>query len=237
MGLEILHRRIRDRRARRLLDRARSRDPAELTGIVPDLEAIVSADDGSAQFTAVRALAAVARSDQSHPVRDSATDALIEALATGTESLQAAVGPELRYVALERPAIVPRLDQPYADILLAPGTHASRRVAIDVGILTAVHGPETQLSGAREALQETLLGGTGPDRRAAGIAYVLMAGTPSVTDDPGPIAEHLAILRGELEVEQLPQKPHLQRLADGRTLDDAIVAYARVDRSRTEPTR
>lgn len=224
--IETARRRLRDRRARRLLDRARSQSPEDLDGIVPALETIVAADDADARFRAVGALSALARRRQSHPVRERATDALVAILEDGTPAVQVAVSPELRHAALERPALVARLDEPYAGIVASGDHRARRRVTTDAGILLADHGTDVDAPAVREALRELLVGGHREGRRTAATAYVLLAGSPSLVDDPGTVAEHLAILEGELDEPPIPADSHLRPLADDRTLGDAIEAYA-----------
>lgn len=230
MVIEPARRRWRERRARRLLDRARSHEPAALDGIVPTLRGIVATDDGGARFRAVEALAAVARSGQAHPVRSRATDALVELLAEGSDPVRAAVSPEVRYVALERPAVVPRIDEPFAAVL-TDGGHAPRsRVATDAGILVAEGDAGDDLPATMGALEELLVGGDPAARRAAVRAYLLVAGSPSAVPNPGTVAEHLAILGGELDEPLVGADAHLRHLADGRTLADAAAAFAAADR-------
>jgi len=225
--IEATRRRLRDRRARRLLNRARSQSPEDLAGIVPTLEAIVAADDADARFSAVRALSALARSQQSHAVRERATEALVGILEDGPPAVQAAVSPELRHAALERPDLVGRLDDPYAGILATGDRRVRRRVAIDAGILLAEHGTDVDAPATREALRDLLLGGDLAGRRNAAVAYLLLADSPSLVEESETVAEHLAILEGELDEPPIPANSHLRPLADDRSLGEAIEAYAK----------
>jgi len=227
--IETARRRLRDRRARRLLDQARSQSPGDLEGIVPTLEALVAADDADARFRAVGALSALARSQQSHPVRERATDALVGILEDGAPAVQVTVSPELRHAALDRPELVSRLDDPYAGILASESHRARRRVAVDAGILLAEHGTDVDAPDTRKVLRELLVGGDREDRRTASTAYVLLAGSPSLLEEPGTVAEHLAILEGELDGPLIPADSHLRRLADDRSLGEAIDAYAELE--------
>lgn len=229
MVIETARRRLRDRRARRLLDRARSKSPPNLEGAVPSLQSIVEADEGDARFVAVQGLSAIARSEQSHPVRERAVDALLDLLAEGTDPVRQAVSPELRYVALERPDVVARLDEPYAGVIESESGPARRQVATDAGVLLAERDADPPMPATLAALRRLLLGGAPSGRRAAARAYVLLAGTPSAVDEAGTVAEHLAILRGELEEPLFAPDSHLAQVADGRTLDDAVSAYSAVD--------
>jgi len=216
---------LRQRRARRLLDRARHGPASRLDGeAVERLGALLEAD-GSRQVAA-EALEAIARAGEDGPVRAAATDLLVEVVADGDPDQQATAARSLRYVALRRPAVVPRLDDPYAGILSDHRHGAHREVAVDAGmVLSRVDGAATDLPGTRETLREALVGGPDDARRAAAIAYVVAADRADDFDYPGSVAEGLAILRAETDGEFPAAETAERRLAEGRTVADAVDAY------------
>lgn len=193
--------------------------------MVSSLRGIVESDDADARFSAIEALAAIARSGDPHPVRERASEAIVEILTEGSPDVRSAASPEARYVALERPSFAARIDDPYASILASGDPVVRRRVATDAGILLAEHGDGASMPATREALRKTLVSGTAEGRAAAAVAFVLLAEDPTLVGEPSTVAEHLAIIAGEREEPLTGEDSHLRRLADGRTLRDAVEAY------------
>lgn len=230
MGLlDLGGRWLRDRRARRLLERARHAPDVD-EGLVEDLEALLPADPRSRR-AAAEALESLARRRDPSSARARATDRLVDLLGDDDPALQAAAARALRYVALERPDVVERLDDPYAAIL-GDGRHdAHREVAVDAGmVLSEVTAAAEDLPATREALRETLAGGSDRDRRSAALAYVLAADRAGAFDHPGEIAEGLAILGSGIEGDLPAESTTVQSLAEGRTLTDAVTAFREASR-------
>lgn len=216
---------MRGRRARRLLERARHEPPSRLDPAVVEELGDLLAAEGSRRVAA-QALEAIARGGEPGPVRAGATDLLVELLADGDADQQATAARSLRYVALRRPAVVPRLDGPYAAVLGDHRHGAHREVAVDAGmLLSRVEGAAGDLPETREALRESLVGGPERARRAAAAAYVVAADRADAVDHPGSVAEGLAILRGENGDELLDAESPERRLAEGRTVADAVEAF------------
>ncbi len=226
MGLiERGRRRLRERRARRLLARARHGDPDRLAGVVTDLGALANVDGrGRAATLAVEGLAAIARSENESQSRRRATDALVEVLADDDEALANAAAEQLGYVGLERPETLDRLDPAYATVLADWDHLAHRRVAVDVAAIAVRHhrGGRDPLPVARRRLRECLLAGAREVRVDAASAYVVMADRPEVVDDAETVAGYLSILAGDLDREVPAPDTQARRVADGRTVSEAI---------------
>lgn len=217
---------IRRRRARRLERRARTLRPAELDDSTVYALAELASGDGETRFLAVEGLAAIARNGQRDPTRDRATEALLSVLREGDDDLQAVAARSLRYVALEREPVVERLDGPFARILDRWDHAAHREVAADAGMLLARPNPRHDLPEVVTSLREALVGGPPAARGNAAVAYVLAAEHPDRFERPDHVAEHLAILGGDRDAALPPPDDPVRTLAGGRTLDDAVEAFA-----------
>ncbi|PSQ17184.1 hypothetical protein BRD00_08290 [Halobacteriales archaeon QS_8_69_26] len=216
---------LRVRRARRLLSRARHGPASGLDPAAVEELGDLLAADGS-RDVAAEALEAIARTGEAGPARSRATDLLVESLADGDPDRQATAARSLRYVALRRPAVVPRLDDPYAAILADTRHGAHREVAVDAGmVLSRVDGAAADLPETRETLREVLAGGPTDARRSAAVAVVLAADRADAFEHPGRIAEGLAILRGRADGEVPGPGTAERRLAEGRTVADAVGAF------------
>lgn len=214
---------LRARRARRLRDRARhgsGTDPETVEALSEFLAA-----DGPAREIAAEGLEVVARTGDDGSARAAATDRLVSTVGAENPDLAARAARSLRYVALRRPGVVPRIDGPYADVLSDPRHGAHRPVAVDAGmVLSRVDGAAADLPATREALRETLLGGPDDARRHAGVAYAIAADRAGAFADPRTIAEGLAIL-GSRDGSIPASGSTARRLAEGRTVADAVTAF------------
>lgn len=230
----MLGRWLRERRLRRLRDRARTLDPAALADDVADIETAARESDGRARTLAVEALSALARAGpgsgsgaesgknptgEEMSVPERAAAALVDALPFGNEALAADALRTLRYVVTERPAsgVADRLDGPFAAAVDDWDHAAHRRVCVDAGVLlrAGVTMPET-----RAALWTALEGGPPEVRTNASLAYLQVAATPGALDDPGAVAAELrSVASGR---DPFPSQGAAARaLADGRTVDGA----------------
>lgn len=214
---------LRERRARRLLERARHGAGVD-EDAVAELVDLCSADPGSRRMAA-EALEALARRADPSPVRAAATDGLVELLNGEDPDLAAAAARALRYVALERPGVVGRLDEPYAAILSEGDDDAGRDVAIDAGMVLSRVEAAADLPATREALRDALAGGSDRTRRDAALAYVLAADSVGEFDHPGEIAEGLAILESGVDGDLPAEGTTARGLAEGRTVEDAVAAF------------
>jgi hypothetical protein len=215
---------LRTRRARRLRRRARSLDPADADGVVEACRALANGRGGDERLLAVEGLEAVARKGTDHPVRDAAVDALLATVRGGGDRVGAAAVRSLRYVGLDREAAVPRLDGPVSTALDRWDHPGHDRIAVDAGMLLGRADPRHDLPAVRETLLECLAGGPRDVREHAAVAYVLAADDPDRFDRPREVREHLSILRGAVDGELPAPDSPARRLADDRTLRDAVDA-------------
>lgn len=239
---------LRERRARRLRDRARTLDPAALTDEVDDLADVATNADGETQALAVEALAALARGgadprderaepgpEESAPgsdgdgggderpgdaVPERAAVALAAALPLSDDELEADAVQTLRYVVTERPAtaVTGRLDASLAAAVDDWGHTAHRQVTLDAGVLL---GDGVRLPETRAALWAALDGGPPAVREHAALAYLQVADRPDVLEDRTTVAAALrAVARGRDE--SLPPEGSAARtLAGGLTVREA----------------
>ncbi len=227
----MLGRWLQERRLRRLRDRARTLDPPALADDVADLRTAAREGDDRTRTLAVEALSALARAgagdggeDEQPPTREAsvperATTALVDALPFADDALAADALRTLRYVVTERPdsAVADRLDAPFAAAVDGWDHAAHRRVCVDAGVLlrAGVAMPET-----RAALWTALEGGPPAVRTDASLAYLQVAATPGVLDDPAAVAAGLHSVAAGREPFP-PQGSAARALADGRTVEEA----------------
>ncbi len=229
----MLGRWLRKRRLRRLRDRARTLDPEALSDDVEDLRNAAQDGDERALTLAIEALSALARAgsgssavdenrggagrDESVPER--ATAALVDVLPLEKDTLEADALRTLRYVVTERPdsAVADRLDAPFATAVDDWDHAVHRRVCVDAGVLlrAGVAMPET-----RTALRTALDGGPPEVRTNASLAYLQVAATPAVVDDPGAVAAELRSVAAGRDPFPPPGSA-ARALADGHTVAEA----------------
>jgi len=223
----VLGRWLRERRLRRLRDRARTLDPAALSDDVEDLRTAARESDGHARTLAVEALSALARAGDGDgetvagavSVPERAATALVESLPLEEGTLTADTLRTLRYVVTERAdsAAADRLDGPFAAAVDDWDHAAHRQVCVDAGVLlrAGVAMPET-----RAALWTALTEGSPEVRANASLAYLQVAADPTTVEHPAAVAAELrsvATGRGEF-----PSPGSAARtLADGRTVSEA----------------
>ena len=224
----MLERWLQERRLRRLRDRARTLDPPALADDVDDLRTAAREGDGRARTLAVEALSALARAGDGSgaesdgdgtDVPERAAAALVDALPVGDDALEADTLRTLRYVVTERPdsGVADRLDAPVAAAVDDWDHAAHRRVCVDAGVLlrAGVALPE-----ARAALWTALEGGPPEVRANASLAYLQVAATPGVLDDPAAVAAELGSVTAGRD--PFPSRGSAARaLADGRTVQEA----------------
>lgn len=222
---------LRERRVRRLRDRARTLGTADLADDVDTLRTAAVEGEGRRQTLAVEALSALARGgtapradgDESDAsVADRAAAALVAALPATDDRLAADTLRTLRYVVDERPGAVAvgRLDEPLA-ALVDDWEHAAHgAVTLDAGALLG--GTEPDLPATRAALWAALDGGTPAVREHAATAYLQVADRPDRLADPAAVADALrSVVQGRTA--PLPPEGSVARtLAGGRTVSDAV---------------
>jgi len=197
---------------------------------VADLRTAAREGDDRARTLAVEALSALARggsgsgdegdgSTDEESVPERAAAALVDALPFENDALDADALRTLRYVVTERPdsAAADRLDGPFAAAVDDWDHAAHRRVCVDAGVLlrAGVAMPAT-----RAALWTALEGGPPEVRANASLAYLQVAATPAVLDDPSAVAAELeSVATGR---DPFPSEGSAARaLADGRTVQEA----------------
>lgn len=213
---------LRTHRLRRLRDRARTLDPAALTGEVDALQTAARDGDDRTRRLAVEALTALARStpdeDGAASVPERAAVALSEILPVD-DALTADALHTLRYVVTERPdsVVVDDLDAPFAAAVDDWDHAAHRGVCVDAGVLlrAGVAMPAT-----RSALWTAVESGPPAVRADASLAYLQVADTPETVDDPGAVAAELRSVAAGRDPFPSPGSP-ARTLAGGRTVGEA----------------
>jgi len=247
----VLGRWLRERRLRRLRDRARTLDPPALADDLDDLREAAADGGEQTRALAVEALAALARSGGGDarraddvdddttdgPARDGrsvperAADALAAALPVADDAAESTVVRTLRYVATERSGGVvdgDRLDDPCAAAVDDWNHAAHRRVCVDCGVFLRAG---LAMPATRKALWTALSAGSPPVRRNAALAYLQVADASAVVDDPAAVATELqAVVAGRNE--PLPATGTAARaLAGGRTVSEAADRFGSASRS------